>query len=653
MSLLETSLPRLRRVAGEAGSRPPRRSPLPAGASLPGLRRVLLLPAAVALGWLVVDALARGLDVTITRENDARGVLIGAAVAAGALLVPVLLLTRRRPAVAADLVVVATAVGLCGLLTLGLHGTGWGVGGLYGDSSFRTETATRYADGPALVDYGYAGLPAYYPPALGWLQGRTADLFDIVGWQTAKPLQLLLAGLVPLLAYALWQRVLGQLPAALVVAATSLLSADLYKADEWLVLACAVPWWLDAFRGVRAEGVRPWPAWRHGVIAGLLLLVHTYYFLPLAVATLLGGALDLARRRPLPLPPVRALVLVLVGLVVATPYWWGVLLERLAGTPADDLQRRYTYPYAGVPAIPVPISVVGLFGLVGVGWVLVHRRDRFAAALATVLAAAYATVVGGYVLGRLGIPLLTFKTNAMIESLQVSAGVLGLLTLAPWLPGHPWVLRWSLPVRRTAAAFATVLVAVAPAVVAALAWGTGDEVVSAQTTRYPSGQWPAGWDGREPEFPPAWVEVSDPTTDEVLASWHELSGRLDDSATVLVTSRVDLLATTPLHTFVTWKSYYSNPFGQWEDRVALLRAVAACTDSACAAELLRDNTYDAVDGLVLERDGTDLLLQLLVDDDGNRKKHADVRFPVALFDGPEFATRVVGNSGRIVVVDLR
>jgi len=617
------------------------------------LSRLLLLPVGVVLCWVLVLALARATDVTVTRQTDQRGVLVGAAAVAAVLVVAALLLRGRASWLVPDLVVVATAAGLSGLLTVGLHGTRWGVGGLYGDSSFRTEAATRYTDSPALADYAYADLAAYYPPGLGWLQGRTADLFGFPGWQSAKPLQLLLAALVPLLAYALWRRVLDPLPAALVVAATSLLNGDLYKVDEWLVLACAVPWWLDAFRGVRAEGVRPWPAWRHGVIAGLLLLVHTFYFLPLAAATLLGVGLDLARRRPWPLSPVRAFVLVVVGVAVASPYWWGVLLERLAGTPADDLQRRYTFPFAGVPAVPVPISVAGVFGLVGIGWLVVHRRDRFATALATALTAAYATVVGGYVLGRLGLPLLTFKANAMIESLQVAAGVLGLLALAQRLPRTtPWA-RWGPRTRRAVALLTTIALVVAPTVTAAHVWGTGDEVVSAQTTRYPSGKWPAGWDGREPEFPPAWVEVSDPATDEVLRAWHELSGRLDDSSTVLVTSRVDLLATTPLHTFVTWKSYYSNPYGQWDPRVSLLREVAACADPACAAELLRHNPYDAVDGLVLERDGTDLLLQLLVDDDVNRKVHADVRFPVALFDGPDFATRVVGDSGRIVVIALR
>src|SRR3712207_9126628 len=73
--------------------------------------------------------------------------------------------------------------------------------------------ATRYAETPALVDYGYRDLPAYYPPALGWLQGRLAAVTDLAGWEAAKPVQLLVGVLVALAAYLLWRPVVGSLPA--------------------------------------------------------------------------------------------------------------------------------------------------------------------------------------------------------------------------------------------------------------------------------------------------------------------------------------------------------------------------------------------------------------------------------------------------------
>ncbi|MDP9390550.1 MAG: arabinofuranosyltransferase, partial [Actinomycetota bacterium] len=155
------------------------------------------------------------------------GALAGAAVA---------LVARRRPGPAADAGVVAAGVLLGAAGTAALHGTRWGWSGLYADSSFRTQIATRYAETPALVDYGYRDLPAYYPPALGWLQGRLAAATDLAGWEAVKPVQLLVAVLIPLAAYLLWRPVVGTLSASAVTGLVTILTAHPQKPDEWLVL---------------------------------------------------------------------------------------------------------------------------------------------------------------------------------------------------------------------------------------------------------------------------------------------------------------------------------------------------------------------------------------------------------------------------------
>jgi galactan 5-O-arabinofuranosyltransferase len=113
---------------------------------------------------------------------------------------------------------------------------------------------------------------------------------------------------------------------------------------------------------------------------------------------------------------------------------------------------------------------------------------------------------------------------------------------------------------------------------------------------------------------------------------------------------VDLLATTPVHGFLSFKSIYSHPNGRFEDRVELLEEVGRCPTSACAAELLRDNEFDAVDGLVLQRAGEALLLPYMVDDFPNRTVRAEVGFPDQVLTGPEFE-RI--ELGRIVVIALR
>jgi galactan 5-O-arabinofuranosyltransferase len=138
--------------------------------------------------------------------------------------------------------------------------------------------------------------------------------------------------------------------------------------------------------------------------------------------------------------------------------------------------------------------------------------------------------------------------------------------------------------------------------------------------------------------------------DAVRSAWRSLRPDVPLSEAVLVATRVDLLATTPVHGFVAPKSIYSHPNGRFEDRVALLEQVAACRSSGCAARLLRGNDLDRVDGLVLHREGDALVLPLMVDDFPDRTRRVEIAFPDEVLRGPEFDRT---ELGRVVVVALR
>ena len=86
----------------------------------------------------------------------ALGGLAGAAVA---------LVAARRPGAAADAGAVLAGVLIGGATTAALHGTRWGWGGLYADSSFRTQIATRLRRDPGLFDYNHRGGRPDYPTA--------------------------------------------------------------------------------------------------------------------------------------------------------------------------------------------------------------------------------------------------------------------------------------------------------------------------------------------------------------------------------------------------------------------------------------------------------------------------------------------------------
>ncbi|WP_182524795.1 arabinofuranosyltransferase [Nocardioides dongkuii] len=625
--------------------------------------RPWLLLLATALGAAAAALVVAALDVRVVEHVWRERVTWGLTCAAGLAGAAVALVARRSRARAADVGVVLAGVLLATAGTAALHGTRWGWAGLFADSSFRTQMATRYAETAALVDYGYADLPAYYPPALGWLQGRLAAVSGIEGWEAVKPVQLAVAVLVPVAAYLLWRQVVGPIPAVAVAGLVSVWTAHPQKPDEWLVLTCLLPWWLLAVRDVRAPGVERWPAWRLGLVLGLLMLVHTYWFLPFGVATVLALGYDTARgrgpvaaRRPSPLPWRRALAIGAVGLAVSAVSWLPVLVARLR-LPADSLQLRFAVPEGNRPPVPLlvepldALDTLGVLVLVGALWLAwadwrwVRRREahELAGALALAVAGTLATLALGAVGERYDVGLLAFKTRDAFTMVLLVCGVLGLID---------WWGR--LPVRRGAAAFVPVLAAALAGGHAghhlATLWVTGPPALLAHTTRYPDGSVPSGTVGQDPYYPTLFVDPDDPSVAEVRSAWRELRPDVPLDEAVLVTSQVDLLATTPVQGFLAYKSIYSHPNGQFEDRVALLEEVARCDDSACAAGLLRDNGFDEVDGLVLRRVGDELVLPFMVDDFPDRTRREQVTFPDELFSGPEFVRRELGPIVVVAVV---
>ena len=625
--------------------------------------RLSLVLLGIFAGWAAAAWAVDAWDVSVVEpawQDRLVVVLPTTAAAAGG---AVAIVARTRPGLAAEAGVAVAGVLLGAAGTAALHGTRWGWSGLYSDSSFRTQMATRYAETPALVDYGYRDLPAYYPPALGWLQGRLAAVTDLAGWEAVKPVQLLVAVLVPVLAYLLWRPVAGALPASAVAGFVTVWTAHPQKPDEWLVLACLLPWWLLAVRDVRAAGVERWSAWRLGAVLGLLLLVHTYWFLPFGVATLLALAYDAVRRargRPPRLPLGRALAIGATGLAVSAVSWLPAVAARLS-LPSDALQLRYAFPGGNVPRPPSPVEVSQVAGLVGLAWLgwaawrgwrrhsIGDATGRLAGSLGLALAGCLVTLGLGTLAERAGIGFLAFKTQDAVTSVLLAAGVLG---AADWLRRLPGRQDAGQPAWPTTA-LATLLVTGAAATAAyhlADAWVTGRSALVAQTTRYPDGSVPNGGPAQEPHVKTLFVDPRDPSVVAVRSAWRTLRPDRPLSEAVLVTSRIDLLATTPVYGFLSFKSIYSHPNARFEDRVALLERVAACPSSACAAALLRGNVHDEVDGLVLHREGDALVLPFMVDDFPDRTRRAQVAFPDDLLSGPEF---VRTELGRVVIIALR
>ena len=620
------------------------------------------VPAARVRGTLVLAAaaavLVAPLPLLLTRlAGSAAGVgyiatwgavgLVGLVIAAGCLAAP------RGPTWPVALVLLGTSYLTTATTVVSLTGTRWGFGGLHSDAGFRTQMVTRYAESAAWSDYGYRQLPTYYPPLWPWVQGRVAAVLDVPAWTVMKPAMLVAAAVVPVLSWLVWRLVAPDLQAALVVAATTFVTADLQKADEWLALALLLPWWLHVVRGVRQPGRRTFPAWAHGLLLGLLLLTHTVYVPPLVIGTLVGWGLDLARKRPPPLGLRDTVVVAGTALLVSAPYWVPMVALRVSGRPTDSLQLRWSPRGFDVPPLPLPTSALGLVLLAALAWVLLRMRsDRLAEGLGAALLAGYTVALGGQLLQRFDIAVLPHKSHRLISAVLVAAAVSALVAICRTLlqrrpsRGRPQVA--------TAALCGVALAVGVPlGVYHVRSWAAGDAADAARETRYPDGSHPVA--GRPPSEPErdAWdVRPGDPSLTEVLAAWRRVSGRgpSEDGDTVLLTVRGDLLGTRPVHSFTSWKSIYSHPNGEFEGRVELLRALGGCPEAACAARLLTANPFDPVDGVVVRRSGDDLVIPVGVDHFPEGWDYTELRVPERLLDGPLFTREDVGT---VVVAAVR
>src|SRR5271168_1154381 len=80
--------------------------------------------------------------------------------------------------------------------------------GISVDQQFRTEYLTRFADGPALHDMTYQGLPAFYPPGWFWIGGRVAALTGTPAWEICKPWAITSITIAIAVALVLWWRLI-------------------------------------------------------------------------------------------------------------------------------------------------------------------------------------------------------------------------------------------------------------------------------------------------------------------------------------------------------------------------------------------------------------------------------------------------------------
>ena len=642
MSTSTTAAPH---VPGAAVGTPDRR---PTGAA------PLVALAVAATGWGGAWVLLRLLDLSdvAVGPEGVGPVATGVVVVVLGMLATSVAGTRAGLGTPGTLVAAASTL-LAGVGTVALHGTRWGFDGLYSDAGFRTEAVTRFASSASLSDYAYRGLPSYYPPLLPWLQGRVAWALDVPGWTVMKPTQLLVCLLVPVLSWALWRRVLGDARGAWVAVAVAVAVALGPKPDEWLVLTLVVPWWLDAVRGIRQSAAPRWGPLRQGVLLGLLLMSHTYFFLPLALATLAGLALDVVRRRPWPLSVPDGLRTAATGVLLAGPTWLPTALLRLGGPPADHLQLRWSPRGFTWPPVPVPVDVPGFLALVAVVWLVVRlrARSRLVVELCALLGTAYALVVVGQWAQTWGVAVLPEKSVELCLALLATCSALAAADVSRVV-----VSRTGWDARRHLLAPWGLVLALALGATTVVTWELGQVGPSGRAAaqmRYPDGSFPVHGPGSAYSHWHPWgvdPAGTGSSVAEVQDAWEQMTGRPLGDQDTLVSARADVLATTPAHAFVTWKSIYSHPHGQFADRVRLLEDASACPTARCAWTALRSTPWGPVDGLVLSRHGDRLSLSVTLDDFPEAWRVLRLDFDASVLDAPYFLRLDVGTTTVVHVV---
>ncbi len=591
-----------------------------------GLRAPIIAAVLGAISWVLALRLEFNPISPLTAPSLRSVALLGI----GLVVLVRLASGTRFDALLADVSAALVGVFCSFSVAVALHGTPWSLYGLDGDQMFRTEQITHFAATWRLDDFAYRGLPGFYPPLFPWLLGRAADLTGVEAWRTVRPFQIVMTLVIPVAAYLIWRRLVTPWLAVGVTAVVSLLLANPVKVDEWLVLLIIVPWWFDAFRDVRRAGARRWPSWAHGVIAGLLLLTYTYYFLPLALATVVGLVVDWRRGRPLRPALVRFGWIVGIGLAVSAVYWVPTALYFLRGHPFYNTQFRWNTQSLSVLPSPIRFTFAGAVMVAGLVYMALRaHRDRVAESLAVLTGSVYLYFAIGFCLAVLDRPILVFHAEVLLLYGMTAAGALAAGAAASWL--RKVSVTPALAILLSAAVLFT-------ATDTYLGSVTGTPAVAAHNTRLPGGGY-----GRYSSSPHGIFEV--PVGGASAQQLHDivLKGHPRSWRPVLLSARTDILGLYPTYAFLHWAAIYSNGFAQYHDRVDFITELSREQDPATFARLARENQFDPIDAFVLAVNGERLEFTYRLDNFPYAFDNHTVTFARSQFDPQEFTITETGG----------
>jgi galactan 5-O-arabinofuranosyltransferase len=495
-----------------------------------------------------------------------------------------------------------------------LSANGFGPLGAGLDQSFRTAALTKFAAHWGFVDFAYGHLPAWYPPLSFWLLGRAASLLHVAPWRMLKVGLLAAAFLVPIVTWPLWSRVAGRAAGLGAVIGGALLFQNWYEWYAWLAVAVFVPWWLWSVLGVGPRAPRSRAALVVAALVGAAL-VGTYYYYFFIGATqliLLTALRPAAARRGLDIGPRswRHAGVVLGGTVVLSAIYWLPVLVSMAEHGTQALSNRfYNGNFVDLHFPFLNFDLVGVLLLVGLAYLVVTAwRSPVSLALLTLLGAAYAWSVLGYLLVLVHAPLLSFRANDLIDTILAAGAGLA--------AAHLWrAARESEAVRARLGRSGTGLAALVTGTVLVVALGQQAIVAVPYVNQQRSAQVPT----------------------QLLADFdHATGGRAIGH--VVLTDVVDLPVFRDVDVFNVWSAHYAHPAALFSDRTRFLVRLSQERDPRAFAIALAHNTYDRIDfvALRLGPTGSDLSYSYGADNFPSGSTTQELVYPTSLFATPLF-----------------
>ena len=519
--------------------------------------------------------------------------------------------------------------------------------GISVDQQFRTEYLTRFADGPALHDMTYQGLPAFYPPGWFWIGGRVAALTGTPAWEICKPWAITSITIAIAVALVLWWRLIRFEYALIVTTATAAVtlaysSPEPYSAMITMLLPpVLVLTWSGLRAADRAAGFTPGEGggrgWAAVVGAGLFLgftatwYTLLFYFTAFTMA-LMALLLVVSRWRrsgfKATLDPVRR---VCVIAAIAAAIWAPTLLPfalRALHSPVSNSGSALHYLPADGAELTFPMlqfSLLGAICLLGALWLVVRTRSSVrAGALAVGVLAVYLWSLLSMLTTLARATLLSFRLQPTLSVLLVVAGAFGFLEVTRALAPRS---RAVLPVAG----------AIGLAAAIAFSQDIPDVLRPDLTIAYTDTD---GHGQRGDRRPPGAEKYYSVVDDAILRA----TGKPRDQ-TVVLTADYSFLSYYPYWGFQGLTSHYANPLAQFDLRAAQIKK---WTELKTADELIHalDASPWPPPTVFLMRHGANgnYTLRLAEDVYPNqpnvRRYTVDLR--AALFDDPHFTVRSIG-----------